>query len=119
MITVDSEESNKMLLKKVCQVVAEVSLLSGRTAPMNQVVPPEISAMLENYSNVFKEPKSFPPARDGDHVIPLVPRAQPFFSLRPYRYSFDQRMLLKLCLKRCCRNKLSLPVSPLLLHLRC
>lgn len=52
--------------------------------------PVSISALLDKYVDVFEEPKGLPPPRDCDHAISLIPEAQSF-SLRPYRYSYDQK----------------------------
>jgi hypothetical protein len=42
--------------------------------------------LLLQYKDVFKDPKTLPPVRVFDHVIPLIPSAIPVNS-RPYRYS--------------------------------
>jgi len=49
-------------------------------------VPPIIKDLLSEYSSVFQDPKTLPPSRIYDHVIPLIPQATPANS-RPYRYS--------------------------------
>ena len=49
-------------------------------------VPPQISALVQQYDNVFQETADLPPQRPEDHHIPLVPGAQPV-NIRPYRYS--------------------------------
>ena len=51
------------------------------------VVPaPELTALLEEFADVFQKPTNLPPPRAYDHSIPLFPDAVPFNS-RPYRYS--------------------------------
>ena len=37
---------------------------------------------------MFAPPSGYPPARDCDHAIPLLPGASPFL-VRPYRYPLD------------------------------
>ena len=37
--------------------------------------PSEISELLHEFSDVFVEPKQFPPERSHDHTIPLEPNA--------------------------------------------
>ncbi|XP_025827071.1 uncharacterized protein LOC112902286 [Panicum hallii] len=46
----------------------------------------EIQALLEQYKDVFSDPKTLPPPRVYDHTIPLIPGAVPVNS-KPYRYS--------------------------------
>lgn len=48
-------------------------------------VPDEISGLLEEFDEVFKEPSSLPPMRSHDHSISLKPKAEPV-NIRPYRY---------------------------------
>jgi len=52
----------------------------------NEHIPPELQAVLSQYSDVFAKPTSVPPSRPKDHTIPLLSRTQPF-RLRPYRYT--------------------------------
>lgn len=49
-------------------------------------IPPEISALITQYSSIFQPLPGLPPRRSGDHVIPLLPGTTPF-RLRPYRYN--------------------------------
>ena len=69
-------------LGSVVQVSAVCSddLVAGQGA-----VPPEVLALLAEFQSVFAPPSGYPPARDCDHSIPLLPGASPF-SIRPYRY---------------------------------
>ena len=46
--------------------------------------------MLNQYEDLFQEPKGLPPARLHDHKIPLQPGANPV-NIRPYRYTHEQK----------------------------
>jgi hypothetical protein len=46
--------------------------------------------ILEEYSDVFKEPTELSPRRAHDHAIPLQQGVLPI-SVRPYRYPFYQK----------------------------
>jgi len=59
--------------------------LSDDVVACQDPVPPEIAALLTEFQSVFEPPSGYPPARDCDHSIPLIPGASPF-SIRPYRY---------------------------------
>lgn len=49
-------------------------------------VPPELTLLLDEFADIFEEPKDLPPHRPYDHAIPLQPNATPVNS-RPYKYS--------------------------------
>ena len=50
-----------------------------------------LQSLLSSYSDLFEEPTSLPPFREGfDHTIPLKAGANPV-NLRPYRYSSLQK----------------------------
>ncbi len=51
---------------------------------------PELSRLLDQYPDVFEEPKGLPPQRREDHRIPLQPGTMPV-NLRPYRHSHEQK----------------------------
>jgi hypothetical protein len=50
------------------------------------VFPVEIQHLLEEYADVFEDPRTLPPSRFHDHHIPLLPNVVPVNS-KPYRYS--------------------------------
>ncbi|XP_031108696.1 uncharacterized protein LOC116013188 [Ipomoea triloba] len=50
----------------------------------------ELTELIQEFQELFEEPKSQPPRREHDHSIPLIPGASPV-NVRPYRYSFDQK----------------------------
>lgn len=49
-----------------------------------------MAAILEDYRDIFQEPKGLPPHRAHDHAITLQEGAQQV-SVRPYRYPFYQK----------------------------
>ena len=88
---VDSETLKRMLQSGTCEVVAELAMIQEEKATKEQkAVHPEISKLLEQHVSIFQDPKELPPRRTCDHIINLVPGAQPF-NLRPNRYSYDQK----------------------------
>jgi len=56
------------------------------TTTADTTLPPDITKLLQSYSDVFHDPKVLPPQRTYDHAIPLLPGAVPINS-RPYHYS--------------------------------
>lgn len=49
-------------------------------------VADQIQAVVDEFQDIFEDPKQLPPSRHFDHHIPLIPGAIPVNS-RPYRYS--------------------------------
>jgi len=66
-------------------VVQVSTVLSDDLVAGQGAVPPAVSALLAEFQLVFAPPLGYPPARDCDHAIPLLPGASPF-SVRPYHY---------------------------------
>jgi len=52
---------------------------------VEEVIPKEIQAVLDEFPDVFDTPTTLPPRRDCDHKIPLIPGAQSV-NMRPYRH---------------------------------
>lgn len=55
-------------------------------APAETSVPPSVCVVLDDFADVFAEPRGLPPHRQYDHAVTLVDNARPANS-RPYRYS--------------------------------
>lgn len=49
-------------------------------------LPSAIQTILDQFAQVFQDPKTLPPERSYDHSIPLLPGAIPF-NTKPYHYS--------------------------------
>ena len=58
--------------------------VSDSPAAPNEL-PPDISALLAEFPQVFTVPSTLPPKRACDHAIPLVSGATPM-NIRAYRY---------------------------------
>ena len=52
--------------------------------------PPEMQDLIDQFAELFEEPKGLPPKREFDHAIPLIPGAQPV-NVRQYRYNPEQK----------------------------
>lgn len=55
--------------------------------------------LLQNFSEVFKEPKGLPPTRHQDHHIKLKESNQPV-NLRPYWYPYVQKEEIEKIVKK-------------------
>ena len=53
-------------------------------------IPGSITALLDQFPEVFQEPTQLPPNRSLDHQIPLKPGAQAF-KIKPYWYPHSQK----------------------------
>ncbi|GJV35473.1 putative mitochondrial protein [Tanacetum coccineum] len=50
-----------------------------------KVLEPELTQVVEKFSDVFEVPRELPPKRNHDHRIPLIP-GTPHVNIRPYRH---------------------------------
>ena len=69
-----------------CAMEVDISEQPATIKPL----PPEIQALIQQFSGLFEEPSGVPPNRSNSHTIPLIAGAQPF-QLRPYRYNPTQK----------------------------
>ncbi|KAL3373488.1 hypothetical protein AABB24_005465 [Solanum stoloniferum] len=85
-----SSGSIRRILKKGHALIAHLFMMS--IMPNASEDPPDVvvQEMIDQYAKVFDEPKSLPPMRSLDHVIPLKHEAMPV-NLRPYRYNYNQK----------------------------
>jgi hypothetical protein len=66
--------------------VVQVHAIVPESAVCDQSLPPaEIADLLTEFQSVFAPPAGYPPPRDCEHTIPLVPGAAAV-NIRPYRY---------------------------------
>lgn len=63
-----------------------VSVAAATTTPLD----PQIPVLLNEFEDVFMEPKGLPPHRAHDHAIPLLEGTSPV-NVKPYRYPFFQK----------------------------
>ncbi|XP_019200240.1 PREDICTED: uncharacterized protein LOC109193863 [Ipomoea nil] len=72
--------------------------LKVRRSMLNQVTVQteyqELSELIQEFQDLFKEAETLPPRRLHDHAIPLMPGAQAV-NIKPYRYSFDQKNVIE------------------------
>lgn len=64
----------------------------------------EILGVIEQFKDVFDMPKGLPPIRNSAHAITLQEGSGPV-NLRPYLYSFTQKMRLKNLCRKCSRRR--------------
>lgn len=66
-------------------VIQVAALLSSDDEDSPTLLLPAVSALLEEFQDVFAPPVGYPPAQPCDHDIPLLAGATPV-QVRPYRY---------------------------------
>ncbi|KAL2232583.1 UNVERIFIED_CONTAM: putative mitochondrial protein [Sesamum indicum] len=79
----------------------------------------KVSELLQQYEDIFQEPKSLPPERNIEHGIELLPNAIPKRQ-HPYRYAFGQKTEIEKIVKEMLQNGIIRPsqssfASPVLL----
>ncbi|KAL5861508.1 hypothetical protein ACOSQ4_002804 [Xanthoceras sorbifolium] len=72
------------------QAQAVVQLYSLETEEKMVEIPTVLKPLLEEYAEVFSEPKSLPPHRKQDHKIPLIAGCSPV-NVRNYRHPYVQK----------------------------
>lgn len=66
-------------------VIQVTHIAADDSAAQNAGLPLEIVQLIQEFKSVFDPPQGYPPKRECEHDIPLLPRATPV-SVRPYRY---------------------------------
>nr|GEV95105.1 hypothetical protein [Tanacetum cinerariifolium] len=64
----------------------------------DKVLKPELTLIVENFSDVFEVPHELPPKRNRDHRIPLIPGTPPI-NIRPYRHPPIQKDAIEAMVK--------------------
>lgn len=67
-------------------VVDSLGHVPPTVSPSDQQSSESLNSLLQEYSDLFQDPKTLPPHRSYDHAIPLYPDSIPINS-RPYHYS--------------------------------
>ncbi|KAL4278859.1 hypothetical protein GQ457_03G027370 [Hibiscus cannabinus] len=83
-----SGKKMQKLANKEPEVLGEFFFLTAD--PIDTVTPHCCQLLLQEYTDIFEEPKQLPPPRTHDHAITLQPGAQPI-NLRPYRFPYHQK----------------------------
>lgn len=78
------------VLKKGQALIAHLFMLNVEAQKEQEQTDKAIQEVLNQYVDVFVEPKSLPHIRALGHAIPLKPGSLPV-SLRPYRYNYHQK----------------------------
>lgn len=69
---------------------------------------PRVQSILDEFEAIFQEPTTLPPQRTVDHKIPLKEDSKPI-ALRPYRFSYFQRLELEKIVTELLKNSLIQP----------
>lgn len=84
---VEAKEMQQLLNKRLPGVMAQMCRIQANPSTEEH---PNLTQILQDYKDVFEEPKGLPPFRAHDHQIPLKLGTQPP-SIRPYRYPYIQK----------------------------
>lgn len=79
----ESEAMQKLMTKSIMGYFILIHSLEAEREQNNTVFPPELDKLLTEFTSLFEESTTLPPARECDHAINLVPGATPP-NLRPY-----------------------------------
>ncbi|XP_074328019.1 uncharacterized protein LOC141665930 [Apium graveolens] len=82
-LTVVSKKKNKKWINKEDNYFL-IQVMAVSEKPPQEDIPQEIKSLLDEYMDVFAEPKGLPPPRSHDHRIPLKTDSSPVNS-NPYK----------------------------------
>jgi hypothetical protein len=81
------EISSDKLVKAIAgNDVGVFAIVEVSDSPTLEPVPAAVQDILQEFADVFEDPKVLPPPRFHDHHIPLLPNSVPV-NAKPYRYS--------------------------------
>lgn len=86
---INSLQLQSLYKQQVVSHVMQVCAVSEEAEDAT-LVPEVIQQVVATYPDVFGEPTGLPPRRHYDHLIPLIPRAQPV-NIRLYRHKPDNK----------------------------
>ncbi|KAJ4772249.1 polyprotein [Rhynchospora pubera] len=81
--TTEGKKGNLMM-------IAHISSITEGTC-QSVPVPNLLQPILDQFNHVFQPPTGLPPHRSVDHTVPLIDSTKTI-SIRPYRYSYFQKM---------------------------
>lgn len=79
----------KILRKEVLGGMIQVNWIQEDEPQESEELPRYVQKLLQQYAEIFREPKGLPPKRECDHSIPLKGNAEPP-NIRPYRTPHHQ-----------------------------
>ncbi|KAF7806156.1 Ty3/gypsy retrotransposon protein [Senna tora] len=83
-VPINGKAIKKMAEENTIACLFSMQKVNEEEAQEKQGVQEEIVKVLEQYQDIFSEPKHLPPEREVDHYINLEPGSKPV-SVRPYR----------------------------------
>lgn len=77
----------RQLFKKGQAIWTHLFIISTTELKGEEQIPAPISGVLNQFTDIFAEPTTFPPRRNHDHQMPLTTYAI-LVSIRPYKYNY-------------------------------
>ena len=84
-LTIQELSTNQLVKCWKGNDIWELVMVHHQPVESDRPIPQEVTDLLQQYPNVFADPKGLPPSRVYDHTIPLPPNVVPVNS-RPYRH---------------------------------
>lgn len=89
----------KNMRKEVLGLLIQINLIQETDGQELKKLPQEILEILQQYANIFSEPRGLPPKRECDHSIPLKINTETP-NIRPYRTPHHHRDAMEEIIKQ-------------------
>ncbi|PKA49683.1 putative mitochondrial protein [Apostasia shenzhenica] len=90
----ETRSASLMVTPQLCSIQLKPFVIPATQVKEVDLQQQQLIQLLQEYEEVFQEPKGLPPNREFDHCVPMKFGSEPV-SIRPYRYPYLQKAELE------------------------